>query len=204
MQQETVKRKRGRPAAFDADTALESAMRTFWKHGFEGTSMSTLTEALGMNKASIYAAFGSKEDLFDKVIDRYLKGPSSFVIESLNKPTAIEVVESLLKTAAHFFTNEAHPNGCMITQSALSCSAEAKHIHDKLARLRAGYEEALAYRFEQAISDSDLPKEVDSWALAKMVTTVHQGMSVQASSGASEEELLQVVDLILKQFTRGT
>lgn len=200
MQQEIVKRKRGRPATFDYEIALEKAMQTFWAYGFEGTSMSTLTDALSMNKASIYAVFGSKEDLFNKALDRYVKGPAAFVTESLNEATAVKVVEKFLMTSARSLTNKNHPCGCMVIQSALTCSLEAKHIHDRLAGYRAAYEAAFAKRFERAIAENDLPRDANCRALAKLMVTVQQGMSVQASSGANEQELLLVADLVVNQF----
>jgi len=200
MNESIAKRGRGRPAAYDPETALNAAMKTFWAHGFEGTSMSTLCDALAMNKASIYAAFGSKEALFRKVLECYVSGPAGFVTQALNEATAFKVVEKLLTTAAHFLTSNEHPHGCMLVQGALSCSTEAQHIHDLLAEYRIGYEAALAKRFDKAKAIHDLPEKADPATLAKMVALVHQGMSVQASNGASSEDLLEVVRLVLKQF----
>ncbi len=193
-----VKKGRGRPPTFDSDKALDQAMNAFWAYGFEGTSMSTLTQALGINKASIYGAFGSKEELFDKTVERYLSGPAAFVKESLNEPTAYKVVERMLNTAAAFFSSADHPHGCLVIQSALSCSAESSHIHDKLSKFRFSYEAALYRRFLQAIDENDLPESTDAKALAKFIATIHQGMSVQSASGASKNELLKIAKMALK------
>jgi len=200
MLETSNKRGRGRPAAFDYDTALEAAMRTFWLYGFEGTSMSELTKAMGMNKTSIYAAYGSKEELFQKAVDRYSNGPVKFVADALNEKSAYEVVNKLLTTAAVNLTNPQNPCGCLIIQGALSCSKESQHIHDILSSYRNGYEKLLIERLERAKEEKDIPMESDTKSLAKLVATVHQGMSVQASSGAGKEELLRIADLVADRF----
>lgn len=200
MSEISSKKGRGRPAAFDYDTALEAAMRTFWLYGFEGTSMSELTAAMGMNKTSIYAAYGGKEELFQKALNRYANGPGRFLAEALNEKSAFDVVKKLLTTAAVNLTNPQNPYGCMIIQGALSCSKDAQHIHDMLSGYRNSYEKLLVERLDQAKREKDIPMEADAKALAKFVTTVHQGMSVQASSGATKEELLSIAHIVADKF----
>lgn len=190
-------RQRGRPPAFNHEEALEKAMHVFWAHGYEGTSMSDLTEAMGVNKPSIYGAFGSKEELFRKALQRYLQGPSAFVTASLQEPTAYQVAEKLLLTAARFLAGKGHPPGCMVTMGALACGQSAEIIRQELANSRLRLLHTLAARFERALAENDLPAEIDPAALARLLTTVHQGMSVQAASGASEDELLGVARLVL-------
>src|SRR2546422_11461457 len=90
----------GRPRAFDVEKALDLALRVFWEKGYEGTALSDLTEAMGINRPSLYAAFGNKEALFRKALDRYADGPASYVREALNEPTARAVVERLLRATA--------------------------------------------------------------------------------------------------------
>lgn len=194
------KRGRGRPAAFDYESALDSAMRTFWRYGFEGTSMTELTHAMGMNKTSIYAAYGSKEELFQKALNKYANGPVKFVADSLNEKSAFEVVKKLLTHAAVNLTSTQQPYGCMIIQGALSCSKESQHIHDLLSAYRHSYEKQLFERLERAKAEKDIPSDADAKSLAKLVATVHQGMSVQASSGASTEELLSVANMVAEKF----
>ncbi|MDP8567398.1 TetR/AcrR family transcriptional regulator [Methylophilus aquaticus] len=195
-----MRKKRGRPAAFDYDTALDQAMYAFWRYGYEGTSMSTLMEAMQMNKTSIYAAFGSKEALFEKVIARYINGPAAFVIQSLNQPTAEAVVRSLLTTAVRNLTSPQAPNGCLVIQGALSCSPEGKTIQALLAGIRREIEQRLYERFERAKAEHDLPAEADAKVLAKLALTLHQGISVQASTGASEAELTAMLAFALTLF----
>lgn len=194
-----VAKKRGRPAAFDYDVALEQAMQTFWRYGYEGTSMSALMVAMHMNKASMYAAFGSKEALFQKAVARYTSGPAAFVVDALTQPTAYAVVKALLETAATRLSGQRC--GCLVIQGALSCSQEAAVMQQWLAGLRLGIEQQLCKRFERAKRDGDLPANADSGALAKLVATVHQGISVQAASGATASALLDMVALVLIHFS---
>ncbi|HYN53725.1 MAG TPA: TetR/AcrR family transcriptional regulator [Methylotenera sp.] len=191
---------RGRPLAFDQDAALDAALNVFWTRGYEGASMTELTEALGINKPSIYATFGNKEALFRKALARYLAGPAAFVTEVLNEPTAKGMTEKFLIGTVEFLTNENNPRGCMIVQGALTCGAGAALIQQELVGYRKNYEDKLAERFERAKSSGELPENTNCSALAKYLATIHQGLSVQASSGASKDELMAVVALILKKW----
>lgn len=190
-------KKRGRPVAFEYAVALEQAMLTFWKYGYEGTSMQALMSAMQMNKASIYAAFGSKEALFERVLDHYVAGPASFIPEALKQPTAYQVVQVFLMGALQSLTASNTPAGCLVMQSALVCSESSQAIQQRLFSLRRELEQRLQARFEQAQLAHDLTAESDPKALAKLVSTVHQGMSVQARTGATVQELQVVVEMVL-------
>lgn len=191
---------RGRPLAFNQEEALDAALNVFWSRGYEGTSMAELTEALGINKPSIYAAFGNKEELFRQALARYVSGPAAFVTEVKKQATAYQVVESFLRQAADFFTSKETPNGCLIVQAALTCGQNSSVIQQELIAYRKSFEERFAERFELAKVQGDLPQQIDSRKLAKYVATIHQGMSVQASSGATREELLAVVEMALRNW----
>src|SRR6266852_3492764 len=119
---------RGRPRAFDIDKALDRALGVFWRKGYEGTTLSDLTEAMGINRPSLYAAFGSKEGLFRKALDRYAEGPAAYVREALNEPTARAVAERLLGGAADLLTDPRHPRGCLAVQGALACGEAADSV----------------------------------------------------------------------------
>jgi AcrR family transcriptional regulator len=191
---------RGRPPAFCHEQALEKALHVFWQRGYEGASMAELTEALGMNKPSIYAAFGNKEELFKKALARYQQGAVAYIQEALQAPTARQAVETLLRKSAELLTNPANPRGCMVVQGALSCGESATAVQQELIGRRRGFEAALARRFEHAKADHDLSADTDCQALAKYIATIHQGMSVQATSGATVEELNRVIDVALRSF----
>ena len=191
---------RGRPLEFNQEQALDKALNVFWTRGFEGASMAELTEALGINKPSIYAAFGNKEALFRKALERYRAGPASFVAEAMQQPTAYQATERLLTQAADFFSDKSTPNGCMIVQGALTCGQSAHTIQQELVAYRGNFEATLKKRFEQAKLHGDLAPNVDTKQLAKYIATIHQGMSVQATSGATREELLAVVSMAMKNW----
>jgi AcrR family transcriptional regulator len=196
----TPAKPRGRPLAFNQEEALNKALNVFWSHGYEGTSMAELTEALGINKPSIYAAFGNKEALFRKALTRYRVGPVAFVGEAMKAPTARQAVENLLAKAVDFFSNKSMPSGCMIVQGALTCGQSSSAIQQELIAYRGNFETTLINRFELAKAQGDLSPEVNSKQLAKYIATIHQGMSVQATSGATREELLAIVAMAMKSW----
>ncbi len=193
-------KRRGRPPAFNHDDALEKAMQAFWEHGYEGTSMAVLMETMGMNKPSIYAAFGNKEALFRKALQKYVSGPSAFVKDAVSEPTARQVVSVLLTKAVELLTAQNTPRGCMIVQGALSCGPESEHIQQELICYRSNFEGSLKERFDLAKANSDLPKDANTATLAKYVAIIHQGISVQATSGATKNDLMAVIDVVMKNW----
>src|SRR5262249_9397390 len=140
----------GRPRAFDIDQALDRALQVFWLKGFEGASLPDLTKAMGINRPSLYAAFGNKEALFRKAIDRYVEGPACHVRNALREPTARAVVEKLLRGNIDLITDSKNPRGCFIVQGALACGEGAGSIRSELANRRLSFESALRERFERA------------------------------------------------------
>lgn len=197
-----IKKSRGRPRVFDMDEALDKALHIFWQRGYEGASLAELTDALGVNKPSLYAAFGNKEELFMKALAKYTTGPVAFVRDVINEPTSHAVAKRFLYEAADFLTQPSHPKGCMVVQGALSGGESAEMVKKVLIQYRAAYENLLTRRFEQAKQDGDLSGDADPQALAKYLATLHQGMSVQATSGASNEELKSIADLALSAWPK--
>jgi AcrR family transcriptional regulator len=195
-----MKRPRGRPSAFNYEETLEKALKVFWLRGYEGASMAELTDAMGINRPSIYAAYGNKEELFSKALTRYMAGPVSYVAEAMQEPTAKQVAEKLLTKSAEFLSNERNPRGCMIAIGTLFAGEGSEQVQRELISYRQGYEKALRERFDLAKSQNDLPQVVNTAALAKYIATVHQGMSVQSASGATKEELLAIAQQALKTW----
>jgi AcrR family transcriptional regulator len=190
----------GRPREFDIDKALDQALHVFWRQGYEGTSIADLTEAIGITKPSLYAAFGNKEELFRKALDRYVDGPGGYVQVALAKPTAREVVEHLLYEAAGAVTDPNNPPGCLAVQGALCCGDTAESIKQELMSRRAKGEDDLRSRFEQALADGDLPPACDPADLARYISAILQGMAVQAIGGAGRDELRKVADIALRNW----
>lgn len=192
----------GRPRAFDMDTALEKALEVFWRKGYDGTSLSDLTEAMGINKPSLYAAFGNKEQLFLKAIELYEGRPCSFFLPALEKPTAYQVAEHMLYGAAMNMTDQSHPQGCVVVQGALSCSEAAATVKEALINRRVEGEQKLRDRFERAKAEGDLPADADAETLARYLGTVLQGMAIQANNGATCDQLRLVAQMTLQAFPR--
>ncbi|WP_219837102.1 TetR/AcrR family transcriptional regulator [Paenibacillus sp. R14(2021)] len=184
---------RGRPRVFNIESALDSALHLFWRKGYEGTSVADLTEAMGINTPSLYAAFGNKEELFRKILDRYAEGPAAYMREAFQQPSAREVVEYLLYGAAEATTNPETPLGCLTVQGALSSGEAGDAIRQELNARRAGGEAALRDRFEQAKQSGELAADVDTEQLACFYATIFQGMAVQAGAGTSREKLQAIV-----------
>jgi AcrR family transcriptional regulator len=190
----------GRPRAFDIDKALDGALKVFWRKGYEGASLPDLTEAMGINRPSLYAAFGNKEALFRKAIDRYINSNACHVREALAEPTARAVVERLLRASIDLVTDSRNPRGCFLVQSALACGDTADAIRREMIKRRAAGEADLRERFERALSEGDLPSGVDPADLARYVATVLHGMAVQAAGGASRDELRRVAAMALRAW----
>ncbi|MGH8809369.1 MAG: TetR/AcrR family transcriptional regulator [Noviherbaspirillum sp.] len=190
----------GRPRAFDIDGALNRALRVFWQKGYEGASLPDLTEAMGINRPSLYAAFGNKEALFCKALNRYAEGPAAYVGEALKESTARAVVERLLHGAVDLQTDPRTPPGCLMVQSVLSCREASNTIRKEVAKRRNAGEAAIRQRFKRAIAEGDLPADANAADLARYVATVMYGMAVQAASGASRAELQRVIQIALRDW----
>jgi AcrR family transcriptional regulator len=188
----------GRTRQFDLAEALDRALEVFWRRGYEGATLDELTTAMGINRPSLYAAFGNKEQLFRKALDRYLAGPSAFVQEALAEPSARGVVESLFRGMLRLMSDTNHPQGCMLVQGALTCGEESECIRRELALRREAGVCTLRERFERAEQEGDLPQGTDCGVLARYVATVMHGLAVQAVSGASKEEIWCVAELAMR------
>jgi AcrR family transcriptional regulator len=190
----------GRPRAFDMEKALQKALEVFWRKGYEGASLPDLCEAMGINKPSLYAAFGNKEQLFLKAIELYENRPCAFFYPALEKHTSYEVVQHMLCGAASSSADPANPPGCVIVQGALACSESAAFVKEALIVKRRAGEMALRSRFEQAKAEGDLPADADPAALARYIGALLQGMAVQATSGATCADLKQVAETVLSAW----
>jgi len=187
-----------RPREFDVDTALCAALNVFWKQGFEGASLTDLTKAMGITRPSLYAAFGNKETLFRKALDRYYEVSMGFVGAALAEPTLRGAIEKLLYGYADAFTGDVHPAGCMATNGALVCSEAAEPVRLELVARRDADEAALRARLAKARGDGELPPGADPGALSSYLMAIIQGMSVQAASGATRDALHAIVATTLR------
>jgi AcrR family transcriptional regulator len=189
---------RGRPRAFDLDQAVDIAMELFWIRGYEGTSIADLTKAIGISAASLYAAFGSKEDLYRRALDRYVAVWGAAAGELLAAQTpAFTMIAGILGDAARRFAGEASPPGCLISAAVLRAAPENAGAIALVAARRAAFREAIASRFVLARERGELPADQDVDALARFYDSVMQGMAVQARDGATVEQLEAVASLAM-------
>ncbi|MFC7052587.1 TetR/AcrR family transcriptional regulator [Hansschlegelia quercus] len=187
----------GRHREFDLDKAIDAALAVFWAKGFEGASYADLTAATGVARPGLYAAFGNKEEMFLKALDRYDELFMGFFHEALLEPRSAFVVRRFLEGSAGVQTGACTPQGCFGINGALAGSDESEAIRAKLVRRRGGAEQRLAERFIRAREEGDLQADADPAALARFVMAVSQGMAIQAKAGATREQLLAIVDLAL-------
>ena len=191
-------RPRGRPRAFERDAALDRALGLFWTQGFEGTSIADLTEALEINPPSLYAAFGSKEELFREALGLYARAYGLPIERAVaEEKTALDAVERILREAARLFPAGATPGGCFVCNGVLNSSPDHRSVADFVAAAREWMVTALEQRITAARANGEIPKDASPATLARYVATVIEGMSVQARDGADEATLLEIVQVAL-------
>ncbi len=190
----------GRPRAFDPDVALDRAMHVFWAKGYEGAALSDLTRTMRINRPSLYAAFGNKEQLFRKVLDRYMNGPLAFFGKALGAAKARDVIEQIFLGAANMPSDPRTPAGCLVVQGALACGDAAGSVRKEIAARRAAAKVALRRRLQRAKREGDLPPNADPAQLSHYVMTVLHGMAVQGADGANQDQLRRVAEMALRAW----
>jgi AcrR family transcriptional regulator len=192
---------RGRPRSFDRDRALKQALRLFWQHGYEGTSIADLTAALGIGSTSLYAAFGSKAELFELAVEHYISDSGSFLVRSLtDEATTHGAIDRALRCAAEAFTLRGTPRGCLVQTALLGWAEENEKPAQLVAELRRQARAAIAARLSAGITAGDLPGSVNVEALAGYCAALIQGLAVQARDGATRTDLNQIIDLAMSNF----
>lgn len=190
--------RRGRPRAFDAEAALDRAIEVFWRKGFDAATLPDLTRAMGINRPSLYAAYGNKESLFRAAVARYALVDMAYARRAREQPTAYEVARVLLHDNVEAVTRPDRPAGCLSIQGGTAFGAPDAGTAEFLAASRLAGERALADRFRRAVAEEDLPPGADPDALARFVMVVAEGHSVHAAAGVSRDQLRQSADIALK------
>jgi AcrR family transcriptional regulator len=189
--------KTGRPISFNKDLALEAAMLLFWERGFEGTSMADLTEAMGLNPSSIYAAFGDKHALFDHAVRRYLGSRAQYAVKALQEPTLDRVIRALFDNTVAFLTTPGHPPTCMTLAGAMGCSVEAAPARDLMTEVRKQNEAAIKERLLMARKAGELSKDINVDDYTRYLSLLLAGLSIQAANGSSKAELKRTAQMAL-------
>jgi AcrR family transcriptional regulator len=196
-------RSAGRPRLFDRDAALDIALDHFWRQGFEGTSTTELTAAIGISQPSLYAAFGSKEQLYREALGLYLKRHGQFLANAFTAyPSAKEAIYQALMAAARQYSDPSHAPGCMVASAGLQGSVEHDALFSDLANQRRDGQRALQTRLEQARQEGEIPADTPMAELAAYFAMVIQGMAVQATDGASTEALESMATLAMMAWPR--
>jgi AcrR family transcriptional regulator len=186
-----------RPREFDEDYVLERALHVFWDEGYEAASLADLQEATGLTKSSLYKAFDSKLGLFRRVLDRYTRNQLAFRMVALAQTTPRLIAEKLLVGIVDLHTGRNTPAGCLVTLSALAGSEDARPLREELAESRNDFERLLRMRFESIKNAGPLPDGMNSHDAAAFISTLIQGLAVQARGGATRRQLRQVVIAVL-------
>jgi AcrR family transcriptional regulator len=189
---------RGRPREFNEETALDAAMKVFSKKGYEATSLTDLTMAMGINRVSMYATFGNKEALFMKAMARYLSMGNRRFTQSLSMGTAREGVEKLLSDSVMMFTEEGGLGVCFVTQGPMNPSDASEETCRFVAEKRGDIERMLKQRLDQGAASGESRPDVSTADLARFYAVTIQGLALQAQHGGSRESLLRVVGLAME------
>jgi AcrR family transcriptional regulator len=189
IMQPNEKSRGGRPWSFDREEAVETAMRLFWRSGYEGVSIGDLTKEIGVAPPSLYTAFGSKAGLYKEALDRYEEQFGSLDLGSVEKAASLaQAVRALLEGAVRAVTHPDREGGCMISSGMIACHPD----HAALARDAATRRDAMRERIAEALAP--FAAKGDARHLARYLSAVLQGISIQARDGATPMELQEIVE----------
>ena len=176
-------------------------MVLFWRHGYEGASIAQLAQSMGIAPPSLYAAFGSKEELYREALSFYLAGPGDIGAAALEDAEDLrEGVREVLTAAAVAYTRPEYPAGCMVGTGSIRCGEENEIAAEVTAAMRAESRRAVLARFRRAKAEGQLPADADVKAMTDFFAAVIEGMSIQARDGASRQSLLQIADLAMRAW----
>lgn len=188
--------------SFDREDVLEKAMLAFWESGYETTSISDLTAAMGVTAPSLYASFGNKQQLFIEAMRRYAGDRAAWERRMRDAPTAREAVADMLRGAARLYTSDATPRGCLLASAAATGSHETAEVRAAVAAERRAVRDVVIRRIEADMAQERLSPDTSATVLADLAIAVMQGMSVLARDGADRDSLLAVADAAMTSWAR--
>jgi AcrR family transcriptional regulator len=195
-----TKKAGGRPLEFDREKALNAALRVFWEKGYDGTSLSDLTAAMGINRPSMYLSFGNKETLFQKAMEGYTQKNAQLIADCFLAESAREGMERLLRKAVNVFTDPKNPGGCFGNTGTLTCSSVSDEMKRYLEQRWKSFDLTLKRRFDRAVTAGELASGTSTKDLAHYYSVVFQGLGLHAKRGSTRKELLRVVGLAMENW----
>lgn len=179
---------------FERDDVLERAARVFWDKGYAGASLSDLTEAMGLNRSSLYHAFGDKERLYVACLEHYARRMAGRMRVRLDAPALKDALVGFFDAVVTEFADEALPPGCLAAASCLECRGQQGTVGDTVAAQLSGLERAFIERCERAVEDCELPPDTDLRAIAQFLVAVARGIAaLHRGSGGQIEPVRNAV-----------
>jgi AcrR family transcriptional regulator len=188
----------GRPRAFDRDAVLQTAVKLFCEHGYEGVSIADLTRAMNISPPSLYAAFGGKEALYREALAAYQQRKR--LPQTDGDGSIRDQFEAMLRDAVRAATEPGYPAGCMVVAGMLNCGAEHQSLASTLTELRNARCKEFTCKLQQAVASGELPPGTDPQAMSRYLAALIQGIAIQAKDGATQEELFALVDVAMSQW----
>lgn len=187
---------RGRPRSFDREEALRKATEVFWALGYEGATLADLQTAMGgITAPSLYAAFGSKEELFREAVELYSRTVGATMMRSLTEPATVRAaIAAFLLAAADSFCCPGKPHGCLIVLGTMNCSRASSNVQEHLHAIRQQADKHIRGRLERAVGEGDLPAGLAIAAIASFYTTVLHGLAIRARDGVSRQALTAAIE----------
>jgi AcrR family transcriptional regulator len=191
-------KRRGRPRAYDPETALARAAAVFWKAGYAGTSLEDLSEATGMNRPSLYAAFGDKRDLYLKTLDYYVDESRALTRTALAGDPSLRVfLKRFYDGALDLYFGDG-PRGCYTIGTAATVAAVDDEVRAFLADRMRGADDFLKGQIEKAKGRGEIPGDADPAALAYLATATLHTLAIRSRAGIARKELNALVDAAIK------
>jgi TetR/AcrR family transcriptional regulator, copper-responsive repressor len=180
---------RGRPRCFDPEEALDRSLLLFWQKGFQNTSLDEIAEAVGVKKPSLYAAFGDKEMLFRKVIQRY-SSKLSEPVQALDRYADVrEAINAFVELGIAGGCSREHPRGCLLASAFADSTLLPPNLAKEIKALVNQADQAVAKRLKKAVRDGQLPPDFDVKGTAKFLITLMHGIALRIRAGERRADL---------------
>jgi AcrR family transcriptional regulator len=190
-----MKRTRGRPRQYDEDTALQAAGQVFWTKGFSATSLDDLSEAMAMNRPSIYRAFGDKEAIYRRALIQFCHGlDAAFEQTMLQQDDIRKALTAFYSAALAVYTSGSEPRGCMVMTTAATAATCHPDIQADLLSVIHDIDKKIALRFEQACEAGQLDASFDSLGRAVLAQSLLHSLSLRARAGESKSQLKRMIE----------